>query len=627
MNGEQAGEIQKKKSWKRRLVWTVLLLVIGLGVFAWLSTAPKEPVYKGKTLSYWLTRVHGGAPDPGEFTNQMNACKEAVQHIGTNAIPVLLRKLTAKDSSLKLKLMELADKQDYVHLPLRSAEDDKMLVPLGFVLLGDLGTNAIPSLIDIYRHPPSEETKEIANHILMQFYPAPSVADAGWVPSKDRAQWYLEAGMLNLEPPGISKAEHSYSNAIMAFSQAVKLDPKLWQAYSSSAAARFQLHDFAGTIMDCNKLLEVSPKNETGLHIRGLAEFASKDFKKAEADLTECITLETNNVEAYNYRGLARANLRRFNDALADFNKAIELNPQEGTGYRNRAIVEGTQRDFELALEDVSRAIQMGGRDAAAYLTRGRLENALKDYETALDDFNKVIEMEPANPTVYASRASTYLFKDDFKRASADLEKSFQLNPSNALAFVVRGLLKMKKGDEDDGALADLKRANELSPQSPETYEALGALQYKMADWPSALENCRKALQKGNYVGMSESFAYIWIMRAQSGEKDAADVELKGYLKSIPSEKTNEWNAITGWFFTGSVTESNYLALATTSAKRPSAIKGQVCESYYNAGMKRKISGDKQGAAELLQKCLDTKYDNSFAYMNAIVEMRALKQP
>src|SRR5579884_571214 len=455
MNDERADKNQKKGSWKRGIiVWLVLLLAIVIGALVWLAMPPKEPVYKGKTLTYWLAHYAISGPDGQEPTNQMNECKEAVQHIGTNAIPVLLRMLKAKDSTLKLKLMDLAERQNYVHLPLRSIEDDKMVVPLGFMLLGDAGTNAIPELINIYEHPPSDESKEVINAILMQFYPAPAVADAHWVPKKERAQWYMTAGMSRLENDlGSSESSASsnakLSNAILAFSTAIRLDPKLLQAYASSAAARFQLRDFTGTILDCTRLLEVSPTNETGFHISGFAEFAAKNFKDAVADLTRCIALQTNDFEAYNYRGLARVNMRKFDEARADFNKAIQLNPQDGTGYRNRAIVEGTQRDFELALDDVSKAIQLTGRgepDPAAYLTRGRLETGLKDYVSSLDDFNKSIELAPKDPTGYACRGGTYVFMDDFEKASADLEKSFQLNSDNALAFIMRGILKMKKG-------------------------------------------------------------------------------------------------------------------------------------------------------------------------------------
>lgn len=42
--------------------------------------------------------------------------------------------------------------------------------------------------------------------------------------------------------------------------------------------------------------------------------------------------------------------------------------------------------------------------------------------------------------------------------------------------------------------------------------------------------------------------------------------------------------------------------------------------------MKRKLAGDKRGAREFFQKCVDTKYANEVAYFNAGVEMQTLQK-
>jgi lipoprotein NlpI len=122
-------------------------------------------------------------------------------------------------------------------------------------------------------------------------------------------------------------------------------------------------------------------------------------------------------------------------------------------------------------------------------------------------------------------------------------------------------------------------------------------------------------------------YACIWLIQAQYGTVQDANEELEKDLFIREGTKTNEWAAITARFFIGKETESNYIALATTSAKRPSAIKGQVCEAFYYAGMKRKLAGDTQGAAGLFQESVDTKQDNSFSWMNARDELRTPKKP
>ena len=153
----------------------------------------------------------------------------------------------------------------------------------------------------------------------------------------------------------------------------------------------------------------------------------------------------------------------------------------------------------------------------------------------------------------------------------------------------------------------------------------LGLFQHK-ASLPSvALENCRKALQLKPLGHTTDLRAYIWLIRAQRGEEKEASAELSAFLK-VPQVKTNEWEISVARFLSGNLAESNFLSQASTTARRPSEVIGQVSESLYYAGMKRKLAGDKEGAREYFQKCLDTKDDNNLGYMNAGVEMRKSKK-
>jgi lipoprotein NlpI len=129
-------------------------------------------------------------------------------------------------------------------------------------------------------------------------------------------------------------------------------------------------------------------------------------------------------------------------------------------------------------------------------------------------------------------------------------------------------------------------------------------------------------------IGTAPSYnAHIWLIRAQSGEEQAANMELSAYLKSVDDSKTNEWSAITARFLSGNLPEKDFLILATTSARRPSAVTNQVCESFFYAAMKRKIAGDKDSARTLFQQCLDTKYNNCIEYWTAETELRGLSAP
>jgi tetratricopeptide (TPR) repeat protein len=526
--------------------------------------------------------------------------------------------MKARDSALKRAAMDLAERQNFVRLPIRSVEEQKVKAAAGFFLLGELASNAVPALIDVWQHPSSVESKEIAEKTLMQLYPVKSVAMPYWVAVGNRADWYIRTGVRQSES-GFT------SNALLAFSQAIELEPTNLLACTSRGDARLQLQDFTAARMDFERVMELSSSNATGVFGRGLCKFGVKDFRGAEADFTRAINLETNDYRVFNARGLARANLRDFDAALEDFDQAIEMASYDAAVYRNRATVEGMQTDYEPALADASKSLDLDAKDSLTWALRGRIQCALRNYQAAVTNEERSIQLNPKDSNAYAARATARMCMNQFASSAADLETALQLNPTNATAFLIRAVVSAKRGGEDDAALADFEHAVELAPQAPETHGMLGLFQYKGSNWEPALANCRKALQLGAIASVSSYNSYIWLIRAQSGEEKTANKELEAYLNSLDNTKTNEWSAITARFLSGSLSESNYLGFASTAAKRPSAVTNQICESFFYTAMKRKLAGDKEGALALLQKCLDTKDDNSMAYMNAEVELRALK--
>ena len=99
-----------------------VLFVALVGVIVWQVAQPAdEPIYKGKPLSGWLKAYVNNAKSSDD--PQLLKVNEAVRQAGTNAIPTLLRLLRAKDSALKLKLMDLAEIQHIIKIRFTPAEE------------------------------------------------------------------------------------------------------------------------------------------------------------------------------------------------------------------------------------------------------------------------------------------------------------------------------------------------------------------------------------------------------------------------------------------------------------------------------------------------------------------------
>jgi hypothetical protein len=114
------------------------LLLAATSFFALLAARPTEPTYKGKPLSFWITKYESYSVYPHN-----NQAWDAVQAIGTNAIPVMIRWISYQTPKWRQTLALLERK--YVHtdiLALRYPPEHD----LANQCLSILSTNAPPAL-------------------------------------------------------------------------------------------------------------------------------------------------------------------------------------------------------------------------------------------------------------------------------------------------------------------------------------------------------------------------------------------------------------------------------------------------------------------------------------------------
>lgn len=122
------------------------LLVLGLALELY-AVRSQEPVAQGKRLSFWLKDLRFG--QPGE-THQR--AQQAVQEMGTNALPALLATLNSKDSPFKLKLNELLSRQSVVKINFKTTAERRVLAHYGLEVLGAAAKPAIPALTELLNH-------------------------------------------------------------------------------------------------------------------------------------------------------------------------------------------------------------------------------------------------------------------------------------------------------------------------------------------------------------------------------------------------------------------------------------------------------------------------------------------
>lgn len=117
-----------------------------------MAMQPDEPIYNGKTLSVWAYRYSTNNWSTPNHEWETEA-QSAIQHIGTNGIPILLRMLSTRESPLRVKLLARIPQPwlARIHLPglveYRQQLDQRRTAgAYGFTALGVQAKSALPAL-------------------------------------------------------------------------------------------------------------------------------------------------------------------------------------------------------------------------------------------------------------------------------------------------------------------------------------------------------------------------------------------------------------------------------------------------------------------------------------------------
>jgi hypothetical protein len=142
--------------WKPTTLLFLLACLAAIGALVFTLTRPTEPSYKGHNLSYWL-----------QIADSNDEAVAAINAIGTNAIPVLLRWMTYEPPRWRKSLAKVAYKfkqDDKMFDYLFGTERHKAM--LGFALLGTNAASALPALVTLMKDTTNPPRAAVATHAL-----------------------------------------------------------------------------------------------------------------------------------------------------------------------------------------------------------------------------------------------------------------------------------------------------------------------------------------------------------------------------------------------------------------------------------------------------------------------------
>jgi len=280
-----------------------------------------------------------------------------------------------------------------------------------------------------YEHAIADVTKAISlNHSSpMSYYILGSILDQKLAFGRKSDEDYRKEAKFTLNGQSIWNAyPEECSKIIEAYTAAIKIDPKMIEAYQKRAEINLETQQYELAIQDYDKIIELCPV-EGG---------------------------------TYNDRGLANMKLARYYRAISDFSAAIDIKEKKSddfhwlySSYSNRASANSIAGNYENAINDYTKAIQLYLADNIILMNVSQFRAIYPEYNSVSDDIlakllwkktfpnwkyedfakqflKKDIHYSTIMPELYVKRGDTYLICGDWRKAILDYNRAAKGFPS-----------------------------------------------------------------------------------------------------------------------------------------------------------------------------------------------------
>lgn len=295
-------------------------------------------------------------------------------------------------------------------------------------------------------------------------------------------------------------------------------------------------HDEA--IAAFGEALKLDPKDADALSSRGLAHVWKTDYASAERDLAAAEALAPRHVIAMRARALAAEQRGELADSFARYSKVLEAFPNDGFGLWHRADVAVRLGKRDAALADLNALRKPGVSQPDLELERFNILRSLgrrdEAYQVMRDAASKAA---PDDELIHVMAGKAFASLGRKDEALAEFDRALAIKPD---AYVYLNRAEIRPASDVAGRIADLDMAIKLDPQMPEASVAKADLLMKQGKFAEAIGLYDKA------VASSPKDATILtrrgITRSLAGQRVEADRDLtaaRGLLDPKDSRTLN----------------------------------------------------------------------------------------
>ena len=198
--------------------------------------------------------------------------------------------------------------------------------------------------------------------------------------------------------------------------------------------------------------------------------------------------------------GSAYEGLHDTEHAVSALRQAILLQPNNTGLYLDFANMAADHQSFQVGIDVVSDGLALQPQAAPLYFARGMLYAQLADYEKAQTDFETAYRLNPNQSLSIAAQGLIAVQQNDLDRALKNVEQKLAQKPDDAILLYLKADILTQQGAANGSpefrvAMLSAKRAAALKPELAPAHAILAKLYLQSEQYPSAIAECRRALQ------------------------------------------------------------------------------------------------------------------------------------
>ncbi len=223
-------------------------------------------------------------------------------------------------------------------------------------------------------------------------------------------------------------AEGKQQEAVIQFSNAIKVDHNYAAAHYDLAKAYMKLGAFSGAYAELQKTVDLDPKNVQAHLDLGTLLLAARQYPRSMDQAKAVLALQANNPDAFallSSIALAQGDRQA---ALAQIQHALAIDPNRSNFHTSLALILGSDPAQEQSAEDqLQKAIALDPKNITAHLVLSSMLEKKGDLQGAEQQAKTALDLDPTNLRARMTLVGMYYRSDNKTAAESTLLQGTEL--------------------------------------------------------------------------------------------------------------------------------------------------------------------------------------------------------